>query len=438
MGYSSPIGPISGVLHMHQVATEDIHLPNLGIIPPLVELKIDAPPVTNVIQPAEVILGNAQTIKKSRNPLNGCLLDKLIGNMISTAKMTVSGFAAAGKMFAEKVGKNPIGATLGLLLYGSTLLVSAVLKAAIWIPGLVVGDAAALIGVGIGFIFGGIQKESISTGMKLVSDIVGYPLATALTILSAATIVFRGPMWTIGLFSSWLLKGSEKELSKEHAKNYMILNAALYQTNQDTVSLWTGGYDSVWRERINLLPKDKKEIKNLQKENVQLIAKLNNLKSVEQEYASEESKLKESLSSLRDHMLSSVRADIDLIKVEQNDLIQKMREIREKRNQDRNMINDLEKQIASVRQTIEDIKKKNFTESMQALYHAGANPYEKMWANDQPLVLGKRLGVHFNKEVYDREKDQYVTVLSYEKDLAEFLKKNNIHFKDSGIWRGRV
>ncbi len=204
--------------------------------------------------PQEIISVNINELDKS-HPVQGSFLGILVRNAKATMKLSCSGLKEAKSLWVEGVSKgdpNYIGikftiATIGIALYGGSLLFSAAIKAAIWVPVMTLSAVGGVAGGVLGLILSGFKAEGAKMGFKLGSGVVGNFLSMPALLVSAVTVVPRGFAHLFGMLGYTMMflttpNYAEKSTEKrEGIRKEIILEAALFQATQDSYNLWTMG-----------------------------------------------------------------------------------------------------------------------------------------------------------------------------------------------------
>lgn len=207
------------------------------------------------------------------------VLGQLTNNAIATFKMTRSGLREACQLRREVISKIDaddhyallpyLGASLAVLLYGGSLLAGAAIKAALWLP--VIGVTATIGGIAGGmagalaFILSGGDRQSAKEWAKgsaiMSANIFGGVLTVFDSVVASLSIVARSPIMLLGWgalegLAMLSLDSSKDDASffKEWGTKSSKLFFPLYMTIQDSLGLWTGYEESVWR-----LPRVRKE-----------------------------------------------------------------------------------------------------------------------------------------------------------------------------------
>ena len=190
--------------------------------------------------------------------IEGTFLGALTRNAEATMKMSVAALKVAGNAYitaiieASPAGVVPqiIVSSIGLLFYGGSLISSAALKAAIWVPVLSVSFFSGLLGGTVGFIFSGFNQEYAKKGFMGVSDVTAKVLSNPVTLAASLTVFARGPVHLLGMVGGLFLGVIDFEslvegIDKNGTKESFTLAAALFQTCEDSYALWTLGCGDV-------------------------------------------------------------------------------------------------------------------------------------------------------------------------------------------------
>lgn len=221
----------------------------------------EVPSHTPTITPANS--GEPTTIKKvgdnirainQQHWIEGTFLGALTRNAEATMRMSVAALKVAGNAYitniieASPVGVVPqiIASSIGLLLYGGSLVSSAALKAAIWVPVLSISFFSGLLGGTVGFIFSGFNQDYAKKGFMGISDLTAKVLSNPTTLAASLTVFARGPVHLLGILGGIFLgtlsvEYMDRGMVKCTDKESITVAAALFQTCEDSYALWTWG-----------------------------------------------------------------------------------------------------------------------------------------------------------------------------------------------------
>lgn len=220
----------------------------------------DLPPIAGAKTPTEVLDYNLRKIRKRKLP---GVLQQLTNNAVATYKMTASGLKEVSKLAKNYLSKGNVYALLPrffvaafpVLFYGGSLVIGAIIKAALWLP--VIGVTAVSGGIVGGvagataFLLSGFKKDAAKTWAReaalFTSNFVGGSLTSLDSVFIASlSLLFRGPITLLGQvgasWMAWLGTSTDQDFEVADVKLWASLEMAL----QDSLGLWTGYTTSIW------------------------------------------------------------------------------------------------------------------------------------------------------------------------------------------------